>query len=552
MHHKRSHSSGIHYLVRDSSGKDSSVIHSSGRYSSGSFDIRDKLHNRSSSLSSILDEVIDGVNYFYSHTKHTTGICGQLSLNGLKLTFSNYTSHQIDDNSNSKTNSLLNFIPFNDKNSSNIEIDLLNIGDTKESFDENFILLTIYCANFRCVKFQMKNCDKSKKLIEKLGLLTVNGIINGKYSKLTKSLKDNYSYFLKADWDLFESHWWQCYKLRLTQANENFQLCDSMPPSFVVPKSLSDSLLIGAISTQTRGHRVPIVSFLYPINGNMLIRSSAFDNYIDLNALINNSVTPLRQINIEAILSPIIVVEQTYEKLRDVCYQNETSDDSNNCLSKIGKWITCVNTTLKLVVQIVEILTREASVGIVEETDKHWNCVISSLVQLIIDPKRRTFIGFESLLSKEWIHISGYAYRKNGPHNPNHILFTLFLDCIWQLMRQNSDAFQFSSFYLIWLFDCQYMQFPFIPYTRKSSDGVLELDFSSPPIADGLSLNQLMLINNPFYDKKRSTFLELNPHISQTQFWSPLYLRWHSKSNFERYTPQEIVYLNELQSRNQL
>jgi hypothetical protein len=119
-------------------------------------------------------------------------------------------------------------------------------------------------------------------------------------------------------------------------------------------------------------------------------------------------------------------------------------------------------------------------------------------------------------------------------------------------MRQNSDAFQFSSFYLIWLFDCQYMQFPFIPYTRKSSNGNLELDFNSPPIGDGLSLNQMMLISNPFYDKNKSTILELNHHISETHFWSPLYLRWHSKPNFEQFTPQEVIYLNELQSRNQL
>jgi len=135
----------------------------------------------------------------------------------------------------------------------------------------------------------------------------------------------------------------------------------------------------------------------------------------------------LRQINVESLLPTIAAVEQSYEKLKEVCFQSHLSEESSVCISKMGKWMTCVNTTLKAVAHIVQMITKEAS---------------------------------------------GLAYRKNSPRNVNHILFTLFLDCVSQLILQNPYDFEFSTFYLIYLFDCQYIQSstPFIPKLQKRFD----------------------------------------------------------------------------------
>ncbi|CAG2166972.1 unnamed protein product [Oppiella nova] len=520
-----------------------------------SLDTRDRkaMHRSTASMGSALSDTIDGVNYFYSHTKHRTGICGQLTLNSNGLLFLSYTSQHTEDKSHQTITSLSQFIPFYNEKSSKFEIDLLAIDQMKDTIDNNFIELTIFCQNFRRIRFQMKNCDQTKRIVDKLSRLAVNSILR-KCSKLTKSLKDNYNYVLKADWNQFESHWKDCYKLRVTQTNENYQLCDSLPPSFVVPKVITDQMLIALISTQTRGQRVPVVSYLYPQNGNLLIRSSAFDNYEDLNSLLKDMVSPLRQINVESLLPTIAAVEQSYEKLKEVCFQSHLSEESSVCISKMGKWMTCVNTTLKAVAQIVQMITKEASVGLVEDLDRDWNCVIASLVQILVDPKRRTFSGFESLISKEWLYLSGLAYRKNSPRNVNHILFTLFLDCVSQLILQNPYDFEFSTFYLIYLFDCQYIQSstPFIPNFRTASMKSTETDLKCAAIREGLAVNDLMLMKNPIYKRHKTIILKLNAHISKTEFWSALYLRWQSKPNLEHLSAFEIIYLNELQSRNQL
>ena len=513
-----------------------------------------------SSIGSPLSDTIDGVNYFYSHTKLRTGICGQLSLNNNGLMFLSYTSQAVEslpDKSNNCSGPLSHFIPFNSHKSSNFEIDVLSIDHIKEGNDQNFVSLIVYCSDFRVIRFQIKNSHQTRRVVEKLRRLTATSS-NTKYSKLTKALKDNYGYQLKNDWNRFERHWKECYKLRTTQSNENYLMCDSLPQTFIIPNQLTDQMLLSMISTQTRGQRVPVVSYLFPDNKNLLIRSSAFDNYEDLNGLLRDFVKPLRQIDIEAIFPSILIVEQSFEKLREVCLHSDKTD-SNNCLSKIGKWINCVNITLKGVQTVVQIITNECSVGLVEDMDRDWNCLVSSLVQLMIDPKRRTFEGFESLISKEWLYLSGVVTRKNSVRNANHILFTLFLDCVSQLILQNPYAFEFSSLYLIYLFDCQYKQSstPFFPSLRKASKTSLELEPKSVPLRQELSPNHMLLIHNPFYNRINRKRLEANTHISATELWSSLYLRWQSppmgsSPTLDHLSSHETLYLNELQRKNLL
>jgi len=79
-----------------------------------------------------------------------------------------------------------------------------------------------------------------------------------------------------------------------------------------------------------------------------------------------------------------------------------------------------------------------------------------------------------------------------------------------------------------------------------------EIDLKCAPIREGLAVNDLMLMKNPIYKRHKTIILKLNAHISKTEFWSALYLRWQSKPNLEHLSAFEIIYLNELQSRNQL
>lgn len=39
---------------------------------------------------------------------------------------------------------------------------------------------------------------------------------------------------------------------------------------------------------------------------------------------------------------------------------------------------------------------------------------VTSLAQIILDPKCRTIRGFEALIEKEWLQVSGVVYRFRG------------------------------------------------------------------------------------------------------------------------------------------
>ena len=111
---------------------------------------------------------------------------------------------------------------------------------------------------------------------------------------------------------------------------------------------------------------------------------------------------------------------------------------------------------------------------------------VSSLIQMLVDPYYRTFTGFLELIDKEWIqfghqfgHRSGNGVQVVAPstvqteldntvkesfknfrvqteqHNRNEMspIFRLFLDCVYQLLHQFPDNFEFSEALLLSLHD---------------------------------------------------------------------------------------------------
>jgi hypothetical protein len=88
-------------------------------------------------------------------------------------------------------------------------------------------------------------------------------------------------------------------------------------------------------------------------------------------------------------------------------------------------------------------------------------CVISSLIQVLLDPYYRTINGFQGLIQKEWIAFGhpfcdriGHVYNKSAEKSP---LFLLFLDCIWQVLQQFPEAFEFSETFLTTIWDSVFM-----------------------------------------------------------------------------------------------
>ncbi|EMP26714.1 Myotubularin-related protein 12 [Chelonia mydas] len=96
-----------------------------------------------------------------------------------------------------------------------------------------------------------------------------------------------------------------------------------------------------------------------------------------------------------------------------------------------------------------------------EENASDLCCVISSLVQVMMDSHYRTKFGFQSLIQKEWV-MGGHCFLDRCNHlrqndKEEAPVFLLFLDCVWQLVQQYPPAFEFTETYLTVLSDSLYI-----------------------------------------------------------------------------------------------
>lgn len=372
--------------------------------------------------------------------------------------------------------------------------------------------------------------------------------------------------------------------IRISQCNESYQLCNSLPRSFIVPKDLKDVTLMNIMSTVIKDHRVPVVSYCCPIEyrRTFIIRCASSDQQARITEILAKVVKPMKVFNLTESAPSLEKVESPYRKLRDACRPKE-EDQVANFVARSGKWLNIVSTALKIVKETANTLLTEASVILIEDDDRGWNSLVSSLVQLLLEPHRRTMEGFESLISKEWIYLAGGPLDYSQPD----ILFTLFLDCSYQIYLQNISEFEFTSEYLRYLHDAQYICIPEADDNIKSNNnnnnnnnnkinscsrrtnGVISKSKTTScthdeedvvihdsqsasykpssmsmvdlnlAIKNGLSNegspNHVNLIEagynvtmfNPFYEPNRdSPKLTVYDHIVNVKLWSSLYLRW--------------------------
>lgn len=98
---------------------------------------------------------------------------------------------------------------------------------------------------------------------------------------------------------------------------------------------------------------------------------------------------------------------------------------------------------------------RVRSVVLQERSDRDFNGLLSSLVQLLSAPGARTLLGFQSLVQREWVAAGHPFLTRLGVTGASEEapVFLLFLDCVWQLLQQFPAEFEFSEFFLLALHD---------------------------------------------------------------------------------------------------
>ncbi|XP_070296768.1 myotubularin-related protein 12 [Salvelinus sp. IW2-2015] len=257
---------------------------------------------------------------------------------------------------------------------------------------------------------------------------------------------------------------------RVVSENSNFELSPKLPQFFIVPSNVSDEDL-----TKYQGKGLPMWCWSHH-SGCALFKAASIplvqeDNvpqtYMEkmLTAVAHNHLYSVKTEDLSDTLPAVQDILLSYNKFKQFFLIDNTTEfwmsDMKwfSSLDNCG-WLDIIRQCLQKAVEVVECLEKEnTNVLIMEELNVNLCCVVSSLVQLMLDPYYRTLLGFQSLVQKEWV-AGGHAFldRSNHLHLKDKAesqspVFLLLLECVWQLQQQHGPAFQFSETYLTVLSD---------------------------------------------------------------------------------------------------
>ncbi|XP_033840185.1 myotubularin-related protein 10 [Periophthalmus magnuspinnatus] len=258
---------------------------------------------------------------------------------------------------------------------------------------------------------------------------------------------------------------------RVCAINECYSISQSLPEYIVVPASLADQDL-RQLAVYFSDSRIPLWCWNHP-NGSALVRMSNIADPIQQKKIerILNAITKSHPHHSEVIrvdldkgLPNIQDIQSAFSKIRQICVIDPFEESEERWFSCIenSRWLEYVRAFLKQSAEIVYLMEGKSfSVLISEEEDRDLNCVVSSLVQLMLDPQYRTISGFQSLVQKEWV-MAGHRFLDRCNHLKKNDkeecpLFLLFLDCVWQMINQYPAAFEFTETYLTVLTDSMWI-----------------------------------------------------------------------------------------------
>ena len=283
-------------------------------------------------------------------------------------------------------------------------------------------------------------------------------------------------------------------KFVVSNLNRRFTVCPSYPPEVIVPAICTDDNLIESARFR-HGCRFPIIVYYNKKTGASLLRSgqpmvgSTQKKCDPDKRLLNACLVPRARGRIidtrtkshvsqwvskgggteQPGMYPHWLLEycdldrqegmiESYEKLFKICHEHGTSSSEAHWITGLSntKWYTYVMTALQTSLKIAGFLqTDSSSVLIHGASGMDTTLLLSSLTQMILDPHTRRIEGFLELIIREWI-FGGYPFRtrtmgllESTRDKGRAPTFLLFLDCVWQLIRQYARSFEYKDTLLL-------------------------------------------------------------------------------------------------------
>lgn len=333
--------------------------------------------------------------------------------------------------------------------------------------------ITLYCKNLRILKIDIVGYQEFVNVaesIEKLSKLDTQWLYPFFYRPMYSILEDGYQIFVpEVEYGrLLATGQW-----RLTKVNEKYKVCATYPKIIVVPNVITDEEITEATAFR-EGGRFPVYCYKHnneavllragPITvQNGVKRCQSDENIVNVvlgmttKGYILDTTKP-GKINIPAenytqwkkVSHPIKITTDSFNKLIENC--NDTTCSVDKYLERLENsgWLSVVLKTLDGACIAAQLLDKDKTPVLIEGMDAAL--IISSLVQIILNPDCRTVRGFIALIDREFIQ-GGFPFttrHRNGCYSPSRTKqtvpsFLLFLDCVYQLHYQFSSSFEFKT-----------------------------------------------------------------------------------------------------------
>ncbi|XP_036355066.1 myotubularin-related protein 2-like [Octopus sinensis] len=151
----------------------------------------------------------------------------------------------------------------------------------------------------------------------------------------------------------------------------------------------------------------------------------------------------------------IHLVRESFKKLKTAL-----SPPLEECsfLSRLDKsqWLSYVSQFLEGALKLAMVVEHSRQSVVVHSSDSgDRNPLLTSLAMLMLDPFYRTLHGFEVLIEKEWLYFGSNFAVRHGHGMPVYsdsrrsYNFVLFMDCVWQILCQFPNVFQFNETFLL-------------------------------------------------------------------------------------------------------
>jgi myotubularin-related protein 1/2 len=226
-----------------------------------------------------------------------------------------------------------------------------------------------------------------------------------------------------------------------------------------------------------------------------------------------------------------------FQNIQNIHVIRDSLHKLNNSTKKedIIQWLFHLKKIIICSLRIVEIIEKEECSVLIhcsDGWDRTSQCV--ALSQLLLDPYYRTITGFAILIEKEFLsfghkfairsgHDKEFDNYKDKERSP---IFLQFIDCVWQLIQQFPNSFEFNSYMLIIIMDhlysCLFGTFLFNSQMERKNANLQNTTISLWTFI--IYCKNLFL--NPFYSKNNQV---LYPNI-KLKLWKEYYMRWNSIS----------------------